>query len=347
MRLHFWGFTFFLALLGLVSVDGNPAPGILLSVMAVGLLFHNFAYVLNDVVDLKVDRTQEARRLDPLVRGAITPRQALAFALLQAPLAFAVSAAAGAPLAANLCLAIGFVLMTVYNVWGKACFCPPLTDLAQGLAWACLVLYGALAGAGTVAPLTWIVAGSATGFILLINGIHGGLRDLDNDLRQGRRTTAIFFGSRPRPEGASISSALKVFALTVQLMLVALAVAPFVVPGLFYSQAPSTGWIVFQGVLQAINIWFLWRVFQTGSPTWGRDFRIHIFLLLIGPVVLCGPRMEGLVAWIFPWVFFGPFLLVEVSGEIALGVRDRFRAGIRQLLIKTPPADDAEPVSPH
>ena len=353
VRLHFWGFTFFLTLLGLVSVDGNPSLGQMALVMGVGMLFHNFAYVLNDVVDLRIDRTQEARRLDPLVRGAVSPRTALVFALLQVPAAFGLSRWGGAPIEADVCLAVGFVLMTIYDVWGKKCVVPPLTDFAQGLAWACLVLYGALVGAGRVGLLTVVVAASATGFISLINGIHGGLRDLDNDLRQGSRTTAIFFGSRPRPEGATVSVSLKLFATAVQALLIALAAGPLVVSGAFYDDAPAVGWIVFQTMLQAVNAVFLWRVFRTGSPSWGRDFRIHIFLLLVGPVVLCGPRMQGLVAWIFPWVFVGPFLLVEVCGEIAALVRQRLQSlgdgllGEVRLSPTETAAEDVEPIVPR
>lgn len=346
IRLHFWGFTFFLVLLGAVSVDGNPSLFTLGVIMGVGLLFHNFAYVFNDVVDLPIDRTQAARQEDPLVRGVISPGQALAFALLQIPAAFALSVWGGAPVQAHVVLAIAFVLMTIYDVWGKKCPWPPLTDCIQGLGWGALVLYGALVAGGTPSAMTWVVAASAMSFILLINGIHGGLRDLENDLRQGSRTSAIFFGARPCAGGATVPVPLKVFALTVQVGMVALAFWPYLAASAFYPAGrPEAGWIGLQIVLQTVNVILLLRVFRATSESWGRDFRIHIFLLLGGPVVLCGPLMHGLTAWLFPVLFFGPFLLVEVCGEIADLVRHKLSSWVTaEAVAKNGPEE--KPLSP-
>jgi hypothetical protein len=89
--------------------------------------------------------------------------------------------------------------MTVYNLYGKRCPCPPLTDFAQGLGWASLAVYAALVLDPGRRSHDWLVVGAVAlfgvGFILLISGIHGGLRDLVNDRAHGRPTTARFLGS--------------------------------------------------------------------------------------------------------------------------------------------------------
>ncbi|MCG8454961.1 MAG: UbiA prenyltransferase family protein, partial [Holophagales bacterium] len=220
VRLHFLGFSTMLVLLGVASVAAEPGWIQLAGILAVAFCFHNFAYVLNHVIDLPVDRSHPARQDDYLVRGTIRPWQALAFALLQIPLAagihaFLVAGASSAGKPPLLVLLAGFGLMAVYDLWGKSCPVPPLTDLAQGLGWASLALYGAMAMGGPPNVLTWTAVAMGTGFILLINGVHGGLRDLSNDLDRGRRTTAIFFGSRPLPpEGApSVNPGLVAFSM--------------------------------------------------------------------------------------------------------------------------------------
>ena len=198
IRFSALGATAILPLLGAASVAPRIEPALLLGLLAAALLFHCFAYVLNDVIDLPIDRLEPQRATFPLVRGMVSPAQALAFALAQVPLAFALTAWLGGGPAAFGALALAFALMTVYNLWGKRAPFPPLTDLAQGLGWAALVVYGA-ALAGPPTPLTAALAAFEVVFILLINGVHGPLRDLANDLRCGARTTAILLGARPLP----------------------------------------------------------------------------------------------------------------------------------------------------
>src|SRR6185295_17007594 len=90
---------------------------------------------------------------------------------------------------------------------------PPATDMIQGLGWGTLALMGALVGGGRLSWLAVLAAAHGCGFLFLINGVHGGLRDLGNDLACGMRTTAIYFGAQPLASGGARSSrALQTFA---------------------------------------------------------------------------------------------------------------------------------------
>ena len=82
-RLSVSGFSLALPLVGAAAVSAALTPLQVAGLVAVGLAFHVFGYVSNDVIDLPIDRTQPLRHADPLVRGAIGRRQALAFACLQ------------------------------------------------------------------------------------------------------------------------------------------------------------------------------------------------------------------------------------------------------------------------
>src|SRR6185295_6389335 len=83
---------------------------------------------------------------------------------------------------------------------------PPATDMIQGLGWGTLALMGALVGGGRLSWLAVLAAAHGAGFLFLINGVHGGLRDLGNDLACGMKTTAIYYGAQPLPGGGARSS---------------------------------------------------------------------------------------------------------------------------------------------
>jgi 4-hydroxybenzoate polyprenyltransferase len=199
IRIPALSFTAVLPLLGAGSVSAHLGAAHVLALVAVAVMFHVFAYVLNDVVDLPLDRIDVWRTDYPLVRQSVQPERALLVALVQVPLAFVATAAMGASLAAYAALAAAVALMTVYDLWGKRCAVPLLTDAVQATAWCALMLYGALV-AGTPGPVTALLAAHLFIYVMMINGVHGGVRDLAGDWRGGARTTAIFFGARPHEQ---------------------------------------------------------------------------------------------------------------------------------------------------
>lgn len=187
---------------GVGSVADRAAPPTLTTIaliLGVGLAFHVFAYVLNDVVDLPIDRSEPRRSDFPLVTGRVSRSQALAVSVGCIPVGLGLAALQG-PIGAVAVLALAYGTMAVYDVWGKRSRLPVLTDLVQGLSWAALLWWAATATGQPRAMTAWL-AGSIVVFILLANGVHGSLRDLANDLRCGARSTAIALGARPLAGG--------------------------------------------------------------------------------------------------------------------------------------------------
>ena len=197
VRLNVLFYTSMWVLLGAAAAARQPTTLEFLCLFGVSCCFHVFAYVLNDVVDLPVDRGEPARRHDPLVRGAISRRAALLVALVQPVLAIPFAEALGGHAPAYWALAAAFVLIGAYDLWGKRFVFPPLTDMVQGIGWGSLAIYAALALDTTPTALSWIVAAYAMVYTMFINGLHGAFRDLANDLASGARTTAIVLGARP------------------------------------------------------------------------------------------------------------------------------------------------------
>ncbi len=225
LRLSTLSFTLLLPLLGAMSGQHELNGQIILLLLPIGLTFHIFAYVLNDVVDLRVDRSEPLRSDSPLVQGKVTPRLALWFALSQAPLAFAIALVAGVSLLALTMLCAAFLLLALYDLFGKRCTIPLLTDFIQAAGWCALLLFGTFAAAPTInGDIIYLVVYVLI-YVLLINGVHGAVRDLANDLAQQARTTAIWFGARPaNATGVQLPVWFIAYAFLLQCTMVAVAV---------------------------------------------------------------------------------------------------------------------------
>lgn len=226
IRVWALNFTLLLPLVGAAGAQGELLLRDAAPLLFIALAFHVFAYVLNDVADLWVDRSEPLRADSPLVQGTLSRRSALWLALLQPPLAFSLALYAGATPAALAMLALAFAALAGYDLYGKRCAWPLLTDGLQALGWCALLLVGALWRGSLAAPgLFWLTAYVFI-YVLLANGFHGALRDLANDFAQGARTTAIWLGARPGAgDAVTISTRLLAYALALQIALLACVIA--------------------------------------------------------------------------------------------------------------------------
>jgi hypothetical protein len=184
---------------------------------------------------------------------------------------------------AHATLAIGFVLMGAYNVWGKRCPFPPLTDAIQGIAWGTLAIYAAQALGAEPNALTWMVAAYVVGYTLLFNGIHGPLRDLATDFASGARTTAIFLGARPAPDGGDpgVPRAVAVFAYGVLAGLIGLHVALLVRNDFGYE---AVTWIATTIAVAAVDVVIILlhpRVVRPRGPVWEVAYRLQLYLVMM------------------------------------------------------------------
>lgn len=232
VRFGAMGFSLVLPLLGAGTAASDASATHVVGLCLVAVCFHAFAFVLNDVVDLDLDRTEPRRAAFPLVRGVIGPAPALWFALVQVPLSFAIALSLRAEVAPMIALGGAYALMTVYNVLGKKTPVPWLTDAAQAMAWAALTLFGALSVSGDVSLLTYVTMAYVALYVQMVNGVHGGLRDLANDLRSGSRTTAICMGAHITADGRPVpGKRMATYAMTLQGILLGTALVPLVAAG--------------------------------------------------------------------------------------------------------------------
>lgn len=283
VRLHFLVFSGVWPLMGAVSV--RPALGArqIATLLGATLCFHCFAMVLNDVIDLPIDRREPRRQNDPLVRGAVRPWQALLFALAQPILTIPLTMMLGGGSLAYTALAVGFAAMAAYDLWGKRCPFPPLTDALQGIGWGSLAVYAACAGGATPTALTWLVAAYVTGFTLLFNGIHGPLRDLENDLANGAKTTALLLGARPKAGRGTpvVPAAVAAYGWTVLAILLAIHATIVIRNDFGYGRWT---WTLTAAMAVAINAWIVAlhvTVLRPDSHTWQSAFRLQLYVITI------------------------------------------------------------------
>jgi 4-hydroxybenzoate polyprenyltransferase len=279
VRIHYMSFSALWPLLGATTVRGVTG-GTLAALLGVTFCFHAYAMLFNDVVDLPIDRTQPRRQRDPLVRGAIKPWQVLTVALVQPALAVLLTMSFPVSIPAHATLGAAFALMGAYNLWGKRCRFPPLTDAMQAFAWASLAVYGALVSGDQPNAMTWMVAAYGALFTLLVNGIHGPLRDLENDFVSGARTTAIFLGARPvRSSDPVVPPAVGIFDAAVRAGLIGVLGLLVLRNDFGYRLVPWTVTAVTVGAMSAAIAMLHNKVVHPRRPEWEVAFRLDVFLL--------------------------------------------------------------------
>lgn len=240
------GCTVVVPLVGAVSARSDLTSRQTLGIIVVGAAVHMFGYVLNDVVDVAIDRTEPRRRSAPLVRGSVSTRVAFAFASANVPLAVAATFWMDAPATAHAALWVAIVTVAAYDVWGKRVPIPIVMDATLALSFAALCIFGAIV-AGAITSTTALLAAFLVVYMLMANGIHGALRDIANDARHGARTTAIQLGVEPLVGGGlRLPQVVVRFALALQVAMTVVSAAMLV--SLHYSgwtaAYGATAWLV-------------------------------------------------------------------------------------------------------
>jgi 4-hydroxybenzoate polyprenyltransferase len=222
LRFEYLSVALIFPLLGAATAPNRLTGFPLLGILAGAFAFHIYVSLLNDIIDLPLDRTNPARVAYPLVSGKISPGTALLITLLQIPIAAAIIYWQSGSTTAYLAMALALGMMTIYDVWGKWSPFPPAIDVIQGVGFSSLVLYGA-ALTGGLTPLSWLAFALGILWMVIIN-LLGGLRDLHSDLAFGVSTTPIYFGVRPSGREESIPPLVSYYGYILHFMMIAAGV---------------------------------------------------------------------------------------------------------------------------
>jgi 4-hydroxybenzoate polyprenyltransferase len=307
VRLHAFGFLVIWPLLGAAAV-GDWTPRVFCGLAIVTLCFNTFGALLNDVVDLPVDRTNPLRARDPLVIGTISRRQATLLALAQVPLIAAAHWSAGFPPAALGLVVAALLGMAAYDLWSKRLRVPPLIEISQAVAGTLLTVYGAGVAGHPTAPAVWPVALSAAVFILFVNAFHGGLRDIENDRACGQRTTPIWLGCRGVTNGrVHITPAMSLYSTVLQGVLIGLAIQAAIRLG----HGPVWLGIVAAASLGNLAVFVFEHLVR--KPAWDLLLRTHVAIAALPLMLAFVPRLGPLGAALLFAMYCVPLLMLDRS----------------------------------
>ena len=243
------GLTGIAPVLGALCMYPNPPltaiqQGEIAVLFLIGCLAHTYGFVVNDVLDFKIDALSRDLTARPLVSGNITRRQAMGFALLCVVLTLALTipfyyTATSRYFILLFTLFVAYGLATVYNTFSKKL--PGMDFFVAGAVFV-LILFGA-ATVGPIAhnPLPWIVALIGGLQVLFMNMINGAIKDIDHDKDGSARTWAIWLGAKVDQGNVILPRSFKISGYSIEVFRTLLIFLPLLV---FQPDLKTNFWIL-------------------------------------------------------------------------------------------------------
>lgn len=149
----------------------------------IGFCSHLFGFVLNDLLDYKLDKNVSYRKKSPLISGKITYRSALILTLLQIPLMYLLYIyCLNGNLIGIIILTISILLSLIYNKFSKySAFPKILAEMSLALAVALMIPVGFYAVDTEISNKVFLLAGCYFLILHLLNSVPSGLKDLKTD----------------------------------------------------------------------------------------------------------------------------------------------------------------------
>jgi hypothetical protein len=177
-------------------------------------------------------------------------------------------------------------------VWGKRIHYSLLTDFIQACSWASLSVWGAAIAStfpNTLNITNVTLFGYLVAFTLMASGVHGSVRDLPNDLKHGKKTTARMFGSRPNNQGGvSLPLGLKIYGAFIQLWQNTCILLPLIGNWFHYNSTELTITLVLEIIL-IICSWYLLSRFPVvinNFPKLYQNGLLHLLVSYLSLLVL-------------------------------------------------------------
>ncbi len=225
--------------LGIVPVIGALTVGMydiptLIIVFIIGAFASIFGFLVNDLVDIELDRHVDELQKKPLVSGEVSKEAALMIAFLLAFFSFFFITVLWYgqtidyyKLIGFICIILAGILGTTYDVYGKKI---AGSDFLVAISVSLIFLFGALSF-GQPNIITWIVFLLTFENILYMNAIQNGIKDADHDYKIGVSNIALASGVKVRDNTLFIPHSFQAFGFSLRLFSVVLFFIPFLVFG--------------------------------------------------------------------------------------------------------------------
>jgi 4-hydroxybenzoate polyprenyltransferase len=270
----------------------------------IGCLAHAYGFVLNDVLDIRIDVLSKDLMARPLVNGSISRRKAVVFAVACMLASFGLTLfllSEGTRYVSLLVvLATAFASATIYNVLSKKY---PGMDIFVAGAVFFLILVGAYA-VGRLTPLAWIVGVIGGLQVLFMNMINGAIKDIDHDKAGSARTLAIWLGARVQTGTLLLPLSFKTTGYAIEVSRTLLVFLPLV----FFAPQLSIWIIPVLALFTLLTFVSIHRLYSIKSYDRGRIRKgigiIVIFMYATTPIMLSFLNPWFLLVGLVPPVWF-------------------------------------------
>lgn len=220
------GLTALAPIVGAVAMEQFELTHLIL-LFLIGFFGHSYGFAINDILDLKIDRTCKEIGDRPLLSKKITLQKALIFAISCAIISFLLAiylAWRTNHYFPFIILILSSISITIYDLISKKY---AGIDIFVAGAIFLLILYGSATVSINLTLLAWIVIVLGTIQVFFMQFIAGGLKDIENDFKQGAKTIGIKIGVRMEEGLVKIPYSFKIFGYSIQLTELVLLFTPF------------------------------------------------------------------------------------------------------------------------
>jgi 4-hydroxybenzoate polyprenyltransferase len=292
-----------LGALSMYSVGGLSFYQLIL-LFVIGCLAHAYGFVLNDVLDVKIDVLSKDLMTRPLVNGSISRRKATVFAiacmLVSFGLVVLLSSSVDGMFGLGVLLATAYASATIYDFFSKRY---PGMDVFVAGAVFFLILFGAYT-VGRLTPLAWIVAVIGGLQVLFMNMINGAIKDIDHDKDGSARTLAIRLGARVNAGMLLLPLSFKTTGYLIEMSRTLLVFLPLA----FFSPSMSFWLIPLLIIFTFLTFLSIYRLYSIKAFDRGRIRKgiglIVIFMYATTPIMLSYLNPLFIVIAIIPPVWF-------------------------------------------
>ena len=190
-----------------------------------------FGFVLNDFIDIEVDKKSKELQERPLVSGSISQQTALWICFISIMLTFLTffvlfygKIITHLRFFSIVFILLAWVLGSIYDVYGKRIFA---SDILVALSISFIFLIGAFAVNKEPTLFTWIIFILTFNNLFHMNAIEGGIKDADHDVLMNVNNIALRSGVKVENGSLFIPRIFKVLGMTVRISSIILLFVPF------------------------------------------------------------------------------------------------------------------------
>ena len=239
---------------------------------------HIFEFVLNEFIDVDVDRLSPDLAEKPLVKSSISLNAALAVIFGSMILSFVLTFLFFFDIWVLIMLSLAFEFGAIYDIHGKR-FAGSDFSLAFWIFFFCL--FGASVVSNQYTGILFLVAGMGFFQILFNNAVEGGIKDADHDWSAGAHTLAHSFGVKVRNKKLIIPPAFKVASYIIKLGSIVLII--FLIIQINFNLTNIYDYLRY--ILVILLILIIWSVLLENNDKI-RSAQILSFLLLDAPSLM-------------------------------------------------------------